>query len=128
MLVDTRLTLFPRTKHAVSPVPLRPLICDQGIRLALPFSEAKLQPERLLMRLMNGSLVGLVLAGILAPAPAAVFAHGGGGGGGGHGGGGGGHGGSFGGGGGHFAGGGGHFAGHSFAGHSFAEHRGGHLE
>ena len=58
-------------------------------------------------------MVGLVLAGILALAPTAAFAHGGGGGG---------HGGGFGGGGGHFAGGGGHFAG--FAGHSFAEHQG----
>ena len=68
------------------------------------------------MKLMKGSLVGLVLAGILALAPTASFAHGGGGGG--HGGGGG-----FGGGGGHFAG----FAGHSFAGHSFAEHQGAHF-
>jgi len=68
------------------------------------------------MRLIKGSLVGLVLAGILALAPTAGFAHGGGGGG-------------FGGGGGHFAGGGGHFAGfagHS-AGHSFAEHQGAHF-
>jgi hypothetical protein len=78
------------------------------------------------MRSIKGSLVGLVLAGILALAPTAAFAHGGGGGG--HGGGGGG----FGGGGGHFGGGGGHFggfaghsfAGHSFAGHSFAQHQG----
>jgi hypothetical protein len=67
------------------------------------------------MKLIKGSLVGLVLAGILALAPTAAFAHGGGGGG--HGGGGG-----FGGGGGHFAGGGGHFAGHSFA-----EHQGAHF-
>ena len=66
------------------------------------------------MRLMKGSLLGLVLAGILALAPAAVFAHGGGGGGGG-----GGHGGG--------GGGGGHFAGHSFAGHGFAEHQGAHF-
>jgi hypothetical protein len=45
------------------------------------------------MRLVKGSLAGLVLTGILAIVPAAVFAHGGGGGGGGgHGGGGGGHG------------------------------------
>jgi hypothetical protein len=45
------------------------------------------------MRLIKGSLAGLVLAGILAIVPAAAFAHGGGGGGGGgHGGGGGGHG------------------------------------
>ena len=73
------------------------------------------------MRLMKGSLVGLVLTGILALAPTAMFAHGGGGGGGGHGGGfGGGHGAGFG-------GGGGHFAGHSFAGHSFAEHQGAHF-
>ena len=84
------------------------------------------------MKLMKGSLVGLVLAGILALAPTAAFAHGGGGGGHGGGGGGfgGGHGGGFGGGGGHFAGGGGHFAGfagHSFAGHSFAEHQGAHF-
>src|ERR1700731_485214 len=57
-------------------------------------------PERLFMRLIKGSLAGLVLDGILAMMPAAAFAHGGGGGGGGggHGGGGGGHG--FGGGGG----------------------------
>jgi Putative peptidoglycan binding domain len=77
------------------------------------------------MKLMKGSLVGLVLAGILALAPTASFAHGGGGGGHGGGGGGfgGGHGGGFGGGGGHFAG----FAGHSFAGHSFAEHQGAHF-
>jgi hypothetical protein len=49
--------------------------------------------ERLFMRLIKGSLAGLVLAGILAILPAAAFAHGGGGGGGGHGfgGGGGGH-------------------------------------
>ena len=83
------------------------------------------------MKLMKGSLVGLVLAGILALAPTASFAHGGGGGAHGGGGGfGGGHGGGFGGGGGHFAGGGGHFAGfagHSFAGHSFAEHQGAHF-
>ena len=47
------------------------------------------------MRLIKGSLVGLVLAGILSLAPTAAFAHGGGGGG--HGGGfGGGHGGGFG--------------------------------
>src|SRR5260221_8770420 len=55
------------------------------------------------MRLIKGSLVGLVLAGILALAPTAAVAHGGGGGGhggggGGHGGGGGWHGGGFGGG------------------------------
>ena len=62
-------------------------------------------PERLFMRLIKGSLAGLVLVGIQAMMPAAAFAHGGGGGGGGHGGGGGGHG--FGGG---FHGG---FAGHS---------------
>ena len=69
------------------------------------------------MRSIKGSIVGLVLAGTLALAPAAAFARGGGGGG-------------FGGGGGHFAGGGGHFAGfagHSFAGHSFAEHQGAHF-
>jgi len=55
-----------------------------------------MQPESLLMRFMKGSLVGLVVAGILALAPTAAFAHGGGGGGG-HGGGfGGGHGGGFG--------------------------------
>src|ERR1700694_913748 len=65
------------------------------------------------MRLVKGSLAGLVMAGILAMMPAAAFAHGGGGGGGGgHGGGGGGHG--FGrGGGGHAVGGGG---GHAFGG------------
>jgi hypothetical protein len=68
------------------------------------------------MRLIKGSLVGLVLAGILAIAPTAAFAHGGGGGG--HGGGGGGHGGGFGGGGGHFGG---------FAGHGFAAHEGAHF-
>ena len=62
------------------------------------------------MRLIKGSLVGLVLAGILALAPTAAFAHGGGGGdhGGGVGGFGGGHGGSFG--GGHGFGRGGHFS------------------
>src|SRR5262245_1884208 len=80
------------------------------------------------MRSTNGSLVGLVLAGIMALAPVAAFAHGGGGGG--HGGGGGGFGGSgghFGGGGAaHFAGGGhfGGFAGHALTGHGFAEHEG----
>ncbi len=63
------------------------------------------------MRSIKGSLVGLVLAGILALAPTAAFAHGGGGGG------------HFGGGGGHFAG----FAGHSFAGHSFTQHQGAHF-
>jgi hypothetical protein len=68
------------------------------------------------MRLIKGSLVGLVLAGILAIAPTAAFAHGGGGGG--HGGGGGWHGGGFGGGGGHFGG---------FAGHGFAAHEGAHF-
>src|SRR6266436_8356510 len=70
-------------------------------------------PERLFMRLINGSLAGLVLAGILAMMPAAAFAHGGGGGGGGggHGGGGGGHG--FGG------GGGGHGFGRGGGGHAF---------
>jgi hypothetical protein len=64
------------------------------------------------MRSMKRSLVGLILAGILALAPTAAFAHGGGGGG-------------FGGNGGHFGGGGGHFAGfawHSFAGHGFGAH------
>jgi hypothetical protein len=66
------------------------------------------------MRLIKGSLAGLVLAGILALAPTAAFARGGGGGG--HGGGGGGHGG--------FGGGGGHFGG--FAGHGFAAHEGAH--
>jgi hypothetical protein len=65
------------------------------------------------MRLIKASLVGLVLAGILAIAPTAAFAHGGGGGG--HGGGGGWHGGGFGGGGGHFGG----FAGHGFAAHGW---------
>jgi Putative peptidoglycan binding domain len=77
------------------------------------------------MRSIKASVVGLVLAGILALAPTAAFAHGGGGGG--HGGGGGGHGGGFG--GGHFVGG-GHFAGfggRSFGGHSFAEHQGAHF-
>ena len=54
------------------------------------------------MRLIKGLLVGLVLAGILALAPTAAFAHGGGGGG--HGGGGGGFG------GGHGFGRGGHFS------------------
>src|SRR5258708_2937304 len=85
--------------------------------------------ERFFMRLFPGFFAGLVLAGILAIAPTAAFAHGGGGGG--HGGGGGGFGGGHGGGGGHFAGGGGHFAGfagRSFGGHSFAERRGGHFE
>ena len=68
------------------------------------------------MRSIKGSLVGLVLAGILALAPTAAFAHGGGGGGGGN----------FSG-GGHFGGGGGHFGGGHFggAGHfaSFAGQR-----
>jgi hypothetical protein len=68
------------------------------------------------MRVITGSLAGLVMAGILAIAPAAAFAHGGGGGG--HGGGGGGHG--FGGrGGGHASIGGGH-ASNGFRGHGFA--------
>jgi Putative peptidoglycan binding domain len=62
-------------------------------------------PERLFMRLIKGSLAGLVLTGILAIVPAAAFAHGGGGSGGGSQGGGGGNGG---GGGGHGMGGGGH--------------------
>jgi hypothetical protein len=84
-------------------------------------------PERLYMKIINGSIAGLVLAGVLALAPATAFSHGGGGfgGGGGHGGGGfggggghgggygggfgGGHGGSFGGGHGGSFGGGGHF-------------------
>ena len=83
------------------------------------------------MRLIKGSFVGLVIAGILLLAPTAVFARGGGGGG--HFGGGGGH---FGGGGGHFGGGGGHFgggahfagfAGHGFAGHNVARFSGGHF-
>jgi Putative peptidoglycan binding domain len=80
------------------------------------------QKGYLFMRFMKGSLLGLVVASILALAPTVAFARGGGGGG--HGGGfGGGHGGGFGHGGGHFAG----FAGHSFAGHSFAEHQGAHF-
>src|SRR5580700_9038408 len=55
--------------------------------------ETIVPPERLFMRLVKGSLAGLVLTGILAIVPAAAFAHGGGGGGGGgNGGGGGGHG------------------------------------
>ena len=72
------------------------------------------------MRLIKGSLAGLVLAGILAMMPAAAFAHGGGGGGGGgHGGGGGGHG-FGGGGGGHaFVSGGGHAFG-GFTGRGFS--------
>jgi hypothetical protein len=86
------------------------------------------------MRLIKGSLARLVLAGILAVAPTAAFAHGGGGGGhaggGGHFAGGGGH---FAGGGGHFAGGGGHFAGggrhvaRGSAGHRSATHEGAHF-
>jgi hypothetical protein len=74
------------------------------------------------MRLIKGSLAGLVLAGVLAMMPASAFAHGGGGGGGGggHGGGGGsgGGGGLGGGGGGHSFGGGGHGfgGGHAFSG------------
>ena len=68
------------------------------------------------MRSIKSSLVGLVLAGILALAPTAAFAHGGGGGG------------HFGGSSGHFAGFAGHsFEGHSFAGHSFAQHQGAHF-
>jgi len=67
------------------------------------------------MRLVKGSLAGLVLAGILALAPAPAFARGGGGGG--HGRGGGGHGGGhFARGAAHFAGGGGHLTGGHFAG------------
>src|ERR1700686_5262151 len=90
-------------------------------------------PERLFMRLVKGSLAGLVMAGILAMMPAAAFAHGGGGGGGGgHGGGGVGHG--FGGGGGGHGfgrGGGGHAfvggGGHGFGGgHAFGGGGGGH--
>jgi hypothetical protein len=65
---------------------------------------------------IKGSFASLVLAGILAIAPTAGFAHGfGGGGGGGH----------FGGGGGHFAGGGGHFSGGSA--HFGRFHSGGHF-
>ena len=75
------------------------------------------------MKLIKGSLVGLVLAGILAIAPTVAFARGGGGGG--HGGGGGGHSGGFGGGGGHGHFGGGHFRG--FAGHGFTAHEGAHF-
>ena len=73
------------------------------------------------MRTFKSSFVGLVLAGILALAPTAAFAHGGGGGG--HGGGGGGFGGGHSGGGGHFGG----FAGHSFAGHGFTHFQGAHF-
>jgi hypothetical protein len=86
-------------------------------------------PERLYMKIINGSFAGLLLAGILALAPATAFAHGGGGfgGGGGHGGGfGGGRGGSFGG-GGHFGAGGmragapaGFVGGHPFGGRASA--------
>lgn len=76
------------------------------------------------MKSFKGSLVGLVLAGILALAPAAAFGHPGGGGGFGGGGGGGhfgggGDGGHFGGGGAHFASA-GHFAGGHFGGGHFA--------
>ena len=39
-------------------------------------------PERLFMRLIKGSLVGLVIAGLLVVMPTAAFARGGGGGGG----------------------------------------------
>jgi hypothetical protein len=64
------------------------------------------------MRSTNGSLVGLILAGMMALAPAATFAHGGGGGG-------------HAGGGGHFGGFAGRsFAGHGFTGHGFGEHQG----
>jgi hypothetical protein len=74
------------------------------------------------MRLIKGSVAGLILAGILTLLPAAAFARGGGGGGG-----------HFGGGGGHF--GGGHFAGGGFggghfggpAGHGFAFRHAGHF-
>jgi hypothetical protein len=66
------------------------------------------------MRSITSLLGGLVLAGILALAPTAAFAHGGGHGGGGH----------FGGGRGHF-GSSGHFAG--FTRHSFAQHHGAHF-
>src|ERR1700687_5268496 len=74
------------------------------------------------MKLIKGSLVGLVLASILAIAPTAAFARGGGGGG--HGGGGGGHVGGGGRHGGGFDGGHGHFGG--FASHGFAAHEGAH--
>jgi hypothetical protein len=74
------------------------------------------------MRLIKSSLVGLVLAGILAVVPTGAFARGGGGGGG-HGG--GGHFGGFGGGVRHFGGGGGHFGG--FVSHGFAPHEGMHF-
>ena len=78
------------------------------------------------MKSIRGSLVGLVLAGILAHAPTAAFAHGGGGGGFG-GGGGGPSGGSFSGAGGHSGGGRfGVFAGRSFAGHSYTQYQGAH--
>jgi Putative peptidoglycan binding domain len=63
------------------------------------------------MRSIKGSLVGLVLAGILAIVPTAAFAHGG-------------HGGGFSGGGGHF--GGGHFAGGSHFGGGHFDRSGGH--
>jgi hypothetical protein len=64
------------------------------------------------MRSTNGSVVGLILVGMMALAPAAAFAHGGGGGG-------------HAGGGGHFGGFAGHsFAGHGFTGHGFGEHQG----
>ena len=76
------------------------------------------------MRLIKGSLAGLVLAGVLAMMPASAFAHGGGGGGGGAGGHGGGGGSGGGGGGGHGGGGGGHSfggGGHGFGGgHAFS--------
>ena len=35
----------------------------------------RIAPERLFMKLIKGSLAGLVLAGILAIAPTAAFAH-----------------------------------------------------
>jgi hypothetical protein len=75
----------------------------------------------LFMRLIKGSLAGLVLAGILPMMPAAAFAHGGGGGG--HGGGGGGHGFGRGDGGHAFVGGGGHaFGGFTGRGFSRGDH------
>src|ERR1700741_5436650 len=46
------------------------LICDQNIRLPLRVPEATVFPERLFMRLIKGSLAGLVLTGILAMMPA----------------------------------------------------------
>jgi Putative peptidoglycan binding domain len=105
------------------------LICDQNTQLPFKGARDHSLSRKIVMRLIKGSLVGLVLAGILAMMPASAFAHGGGGGGGGGGGHGGGGGFGGGGGGGHGFGGGGHGfggGGHGFGGGGHAFGGGGH--